>query len=116
MTNQELTDQEKTDELHKNERRSFLGIISGLIAAGITAVLGVTIGRYATAPAFTGADTEKWLDLGPVAEIPDGKLVKRSLTVSRQAGWGEYLAKRSVWIIKAGEKIAVFSGICPHLG
>ena len=116
MTNQEITEHDKIDEPSKSERRSFLGIVSGLIAAGISAVLGVTIGRYATAPAFTGAETEKWIELGPIAEIPDGKLVKRNLMVSRQAGWGEFIAKRSVWIVKEGETLAIFSGVCPHLG
>lgn len=37
------------------ERRSFLGLISGVIVAGISAVLGVTIGRFSIGPAFTAS-------------------------------------------------------------
>ena len=111
-----MIDQDQTTEVRQNDRRSFLGIVSGLIGAGISAVLAVTIGRYATAPAFITSDSEQWMDLGPLGEIPDGKLTKRSLTISRQSGWGEYITKKSVWVVKNGEKISVFSGTCPHLG
>jgi len=98
------------------ERRSFLGILTGLIAAGISAVFGVSIGRFALGPAFSKAGEAAWTEAGALAEIPEGQLVKRSLTVPQVAGWGNFTAERAVWVIRSGEDIKVFSAVCPHLG
>ncbi|MGE0129898.1 MAG: ubiquinol-cytochrome c reductase iron-sulfur subunit [Blastocatellales bacterium] len=98
------------------ERRSFLGLISGLIVAGISAVLGVTIGRYSIGPAFSASSGQDWTELGPLEEFAEGKLVKKSVTVSQDAGWGKFQSQRSVWVVRKGEDVKVFSGVCPHLG
>lgn len=103
-------------EESKTERRSFLGIIAGLIAAGISAVMSVTIGRFAIAPALSASGSQAWTDVGPLADIPDGKPVKRNVIVSQNAGWGEFNSQKLVWVIKNGEKITVFTAVCPHLG
>ena len=101
---------------NNNERRSFLGVLSGLIAAGITAVLGINIGRFAVSPALSAAGAENWSDLGPIADIPEGKPTKRNVVVSQDAGWGKFQAQRAVWVIRNGEKVTVFTAVCPHLG
>lgn len=99
-----------------NERRSFLGVLSGLIAAGISAVLGVNIGRFAVSPALSAAGAENWSDLGPIADIPEGKPVKRNVVVAQDAGWGKFQSQRAIWVIRSGEKVTVFTAVCPHLG
>ncbi|HEU0173040.1 MAG TPA: Rieske 2Fe-2S domain-containing protein [Blastocatellia bacterium] len=98
------------------ERRSFLGVISGLIVAGISAALGVTIGRYSISPAFSTSNEQDWTDLGSLDEFAEGKLVKKNVIVSQDAGWGKFQTQRSVWVVKKGESAKVFSGVCPHLG
>src|SRR5215510_6834168 len=98
------------------ERRSFLGLISGLVVAGISTVLGVTIGRYSISPAFSASNGQDWTDLGSLDEFAEGKLVKKSVIVSQDAGWGKFQTQRSVWIVRKGEGVKVFSGVCPHLG
>lgn len=98
------------------ERRSFLGVLSGLIAAGITAVLGFNIGRFSLGPAFTKASEAVWSDAGQLAEIPEGQLTKRTLSVAQVAGWGSFTAERAVWLVRKGEEVKVFSAVCPHLG
>ena len=98
------------------ERRSFLGLISGLVVAGISTVLGVTIGRYSVSPAFSASNEQDWTDLGSLDEIAEGKLVKKNVIVSQDAGWGKFQTQRSVWVVKKGETVKVFSGVCPHLG
>ena len=98
------------------ERRSFLGVISGLIVAGVSAVLGVTIGRYSISPAFSTSNEQEWTDLGSLDEFAEGKLVKKNVIVSQAAGWGKFQSQRSVWIVRKGESVNVFSGVCPHLG
>lgn len=101
---------------NNNERRSFLGVLSGLIAAGISAVLGVNIGKFAVSPALSASGAENWAELGPVAEIEEGKPVKRNIVVSQDAGWGKFQSQKAVWVIRNGEKITVFTAVCPHLG
>src|SRR5690349_18382472 len=103
-------------EENKSERRSFLGIIAGLIAAGIGTVMSATIGRFAIAPALSTGGVERWADVGPLADIPDGAPVKRNVIVSQNAGWGEFNTQKLVWVVKSGEKITVFTAVCPHLG
>jgi len=98
------------------ERRSFLGLISGLIVAGISTVLGVTIGRYSVSPAFSASNEQDWTELGSLGEFADGKLVKKNVIVSQDAGWGKFQTQRSVWVVRNGDKVNVFSGVCPHLG
>src|SRR5262245_31835622 len=98
------------------ERRSFLGVISGRIVACISAVLGVTIGRFSISPAFSTSNEQEWTDLGSLGEFAEGKLVKKSVIVSQDAGWGKFQSQRSVWIVRNGESVKDFSGVCPHLG
>jgi Rieske Fe-S protein len=98
------------------ERRSFLGLISGLIVAGISAVLGVTIGRFSIGPAFTASNEQGWTELGSLDEFAEGKLAKKNVIVSQDAGWGKFQTQRSVWVVRKGENVKVFSGVCPHLG
>jgi len=98
------------------ERRSFLGLISGLAVAGISTVLGVTIGRYSISPAFSASNEQDWTDLGSLDEFAEGKLVKKNVIFSQDAGWGKFQTQRSVWVVKKGETVKVFSGVCPHLG
>lgn len=99
------------------ERRSFLGIISGLIAAGITAVLGINLGRFTLGPALAPTvSVADWTEAGALADIPDGKLIKRNIIVAQEAGWGKFVADRAVWVVKKGEEVQVFTAVCPHLG
>lgn len=108
-------------EHHENieapQRRSFLGVVSGFIAAGIGAVLTATIGRYALEPALSAAaDDTKWTDIGALTDIAEGKLVKKNVTVAQDAGWGRFESQRSVWVVRKGESVQIFSAVCPHLG
>ncbi len=98
------------------KRRSFLGVVIGLIWSAVTATLGVTIGRYSIAPALSSTGTSEWADVGLLDEIPEGKPVKRSVVVSQNAGWGRFNSQRLVWVTRKGEQITVFSAACPHLG
>src|SRR5262245_49140576 len=101
------------------ERRSFLGIISGLIASGITIALGSIIGRYAIKPSFrtlNQAGQAEWTELGSMDEIQEGRPVRRRISVPQNAGWGNFNNERLVWVIRKGEALTVFSAVCPHLG
>jgi quinol---cytochrome c reductase iron-sulfur subunit, bacillus type len=111
-----MTTEHEHDGAPAPERRSFLGVISGLIVAGVSTVLGVTIGRYSISPAFSTSNEQDWTDLGSLNEFAEGKLVKKNVIVSQDAGWGKFQTQRSVWVVKKGESVKIFSGVCPHLG
>ena len=46
-------------------------------------------------------------------EFAEGKLLKKNVIVSQDAGWGKFQSQRSVWIVRKGESVKVFSGVCP---
>ena len=98
------------------ERRSFLGVIIGGITSGIGAALSLAIGRFTVEPALADSKTEQWVDAGQLADIPEGRPVKRAVTIVQEVGWGRFNEPGSVWVIRNGEVIAVFSAVCPHLG
>ena len=106
----------RADHVDSVERRSFLGLITGLIGAGISGFLGITLGRFGIAPALSAARAPEWIDVAPLEEIPEGKPSNRSVVVSQNAGWGHFSSEQSVWVMKQGERLTVFSSICPHLG
>lgn len=110
------TSQSGAEQPEFSARRSFLGTVIGLIASGIAAVLGVTITRYAVVPALSAASKSEWTDAGLIEDIRNGKPAKRNVVVSRTAGWAQFNAQQLVWVMKQGEKITVFSAVCPHLG
>jgi menaquinol-cytochrome c reductase iron-sulfur subunit len=102
--------------LPEPERRTFLGLAAGLITVSIGGVVTAAIGKYALEPAFNKAAGGDWSDLGPVTAFEEGKLIKKNITIAQDAGWGKFQAERAVWVVRTGEKVSVFSGVCPHLG
>ena len=97
-------------------RRSFLSVLVGLIGTGITAVLAYTIGRFTIAPAFSKAPAANWIEVGKLASLPENQLIRKSILVTQEAGWGRFNATRLLWIMRKGESLTIFSGVCPHLG
>lgn len=45
-----------------------------------------------------------------------GSPVKRSVTVSQDAGWGRFNSQRLVWVVRNGSDVTVCSATSPHLG
>jgi len=108
--------EERTGAEVAQERRSFLGLITSFIGLGIAGFMGISLGRFSIAPALATAPDSDWTVLGPLAEIPEGKPTNHSIRVFQSAGWGRFSAEQSVWVLKQGEHLAVFSSVCPHLG
>lgn len=104
------------EPLDSNERRSFLGLMSGLIGASISGLMGITLGRFSIVPALSASDASEWIEVAPLEELADGKPINRGLAVSQNAGWGRFSSEQSVWVVKKGEQLTVFSAVCPHLG
>jgi menaquinol-cytochrome c reductase iron-sulfur subunit len=97
-------------------RRSFLGLMSALIGASISGLVGITLGRFSIVPALSISSSSEWVDVAPLEDIGEGKPTSRSVMVSQNAGWGRFTSEQSVWVVKRGEQLKVFSSVCPHLG
>lgn len=104
------------DDLVSKERRTLLGVLTGLIGVGISSAIGITLGRFAVTPALAAASPPEWTDVGSIAEIPENTPTKHSVFISQDAGWGRFNSEQSVWVLKKGERLTVFSSTCPHLG
>jgi len=107
---------ERTGAEVVRERRTFLGLITTGLGLSIAAFMGFTLGRFSIAPALSAAPESDWTVLGPLAEIPEGKPTNHIIRVFQSAGWGRFSAEQSVWVLKQGERLAVFSSVCTHLG
>src|SRR5579885_1480463 len=98
------------------ERRSFLGLMICIINTGIAAFMAVTLGRFVAGPKTSTASEPEWLDAGSISDVPDGKPARLNVTVAQDAGWAQFDNQQSVWIVKKGDNVQVFSAVCPHLG
>ncbi|MEO0248478.1 MAG: Rieske 2Fe-2S domain-containing protein [candidate division WOR-3 bacterium] len=104
------------EALVPSARRSFLTTMIGVMAAAITAVMGVVLGGFSLVPAFKKrSDQREWLDLALLEEIPDNQPVKKALVISQDAGWGQFNTQHLVWVLKKGTYVVVYSAVCPHL-
>jgi Rieske Fe-S protein len=97
-------------------RRSFVGLLIGLIWASITGTIGAVAARFVASPTPGTASPANWTDIGTLKDIPDGKPTKRDVVIQQDSGWARFNSLRSVWIVKRDQKTTVFSATCPHLG
>lgn len=97
-------------------RRRFLGYLSGLLSALITAALALPLARFYVGNAFVRRPT-RWLKLGPTADITPGTPRLYRISFPEQDGWRETTARRDVYAASAnGQDFFVLSNICTHLG
>lgn len=97
-------------------RRTFLGWVSGAIAALIGAAVGVPLAGYTILPALKRREPE-WADAGPVASLEPGVPRESELVLSMTDGWRKTTAKKSIWVVKDDRgTVTVYSPICTHLG
>lgn len=99
-------------------RRSFLGVLVGLMGATIVGVLGYLFTRFGGYSAWRNrAEEEEWVPVGPVDDIPIGEPVKQAVIVSQNVGWGRFNTQQLVWVVRHSRKnLVVYSAICPHQG
>jgi quinol---cytochrome c reductase iron-sulfur subunit, bacillus type len=104
-----------TPDFH-NSRRSFVGVLIGVIWATITGAIGVVAARFVAAPTRSAVSSLNWTDIGPLNEIPNATPTKREVVIQQDSGWARFNSLRSVWIVRRGRSATVFSATCPHLG
>ncbi len=96
-------------------RRKFLEILTWLIAAVISIILGIPVIGYFLDPIFRRAITG-WSEAGPIGDIKENEPKKLIFTSMIQEGYFSTSIERSVWVVKLAGELIVYSPICPHLG
>ena len=98
-------------------RRSFLGMLLGIGAAGMGALLSVHLFRYALHPLMSRPTETAWSDLGDAAEFDSLTApVKRTVRIEQRDGWRRVVTEKPVYVVKADGRARVLSTVCPHLG
>jgi menaquinol-cytochrome c reductase iron-sulfur subunit len=99
-------------------RRSYIGWLTGLCTAGVSAVLAVPLIRFSLYPLRAKTTEVKWSDVGPVGDLASLTTpVQRSLTVEQVDGWRKAISEKVVYVTKNPQgQLDVLSAVCPHLG
>jgi len=104
------------DNHPESGRRSFLGVVIGVINTGIAGFLAVTLGRFVSGPKTAASSGPEWMEAGPVADVPNALPTKLNVDIVQDAGWAQINNQQSVWVVKKSDTISVYSAVCPHLG
>jgi quinol---cytochrome c reductase iron-sulfur subunit, bacillus type len=99
-------------------RRSYLGWLVGLCAAGAGAVLAIPLIRFSLYPILAKTTEVKWSDAGPVSDFESLTApVQRSITVEQLDGWRKPISEKVVYITRNPQgQLQALSAVCPHLG
>ena len=99
-----------------SSRRSFFTRLILGAASLIGISLAVPLSVYVASPALKRRE-RRWLDAGPVSDLPVDALTQRDLIMTVSDGYMEAAAVKGVWALRrATNEITVFSPICTHLG
>ncbi|MCA9419568.1 MAG: ubiquinol-cytochrome c reductase iron-sulfur subunit [Nitrospira sp.] len=97
-------------------RRTFLGWVSGGIAAAMGLVVGIPLVGYTILPALKRRQPE-WNDVGNVEALQPGVPKEMACIHSITDGWQKTTTKKSIWVVRNDTgTITAYSPICTHLG
>ena len=97
-------------------RRHFLNRLSlGLIGLAGAAVAVPLVG-YVLSPLLR-PPRQAWIDMGPLADLPQGQTVLRTAVDPGALKWAGQTADWAVWVRRSGDQaFTVFAINCAHLG
>jgi menaquinol-cytochrome c reductase iron-sulfur subunit len=109
---------EKSKEAVFTARRSFVGILVGVGAAAVGALLAVPLVRFALYPLFARTSDTALSDLGPVDSFSNlSAPLQKMISISQRDGWRESVSEKPVYVVKDAQgQLKVLSTVCPHLG
>jgi menaquinol-cytochrome c reductase iron-sulfur subunit len=106
-------------KIHTNSisRRDFIKVMTAAMGAVIGAGIGLPALDFLISPALRKQETEAWMPLGKIEEIPIGISTYFSFIRKRVNGWENTVTSYGVFAVRKDEKnIIVLSNICTHLG
>jgi len=105
----------RTHTLSGSRRSFFTWLI--VAAAGVIGIsLAVPLSGYVVSPALKRRE-RRWVDAGPVSDLPVGEPAQRELVMTIPDGYMEVAAVKGIWALRrATNEVTVYSPICTHLG
>lgn len=98
-------------------RSSFVKVVTAMIGTMISAVIGIPAIGYLISPALRAKQSEAWIILGPLGDIPVGIPKPFNFTRSQVNGWEKTVTSHGVFVVRKDEsQVMVLSNICTHLG
>jgi Rieske Fe-S protein len=97
-----------------NGRRKFLLIFPIGVFGAIAGVMTAAAWRFLR-PMGAAKQEEKWLDVGPVADLKGDKPIIRSVMTERTDGWATTFEEQSIIVVPKQDHQA-YSTVCPHEG
>ncbi len=113
-----------TAEHHKkpggaaSSRRSFLGLLLSVGAAGVGALLSVPLLRFLLHPLVKAKAEVSWKEIGPVEDLASvTSPVKKLVKVEQRDGWRKIVSEKAVYVCRdTNGHLCTLSSVCPHLG
>src|SRR4051812_971089 len=96
-------------------RRRFLSRIVTAIQAAIGGTLGVILGGAIVAPGLVRRE-ENWLPAATLSNLPENEPIPVVLRVTREDGYSQVVDRKTVFLVKAKDKVTAIDSTCTHLG
>ena len=97
-------------------RRRFITVALGGIVAAIAGTLGVPLAGFFALPALRRAE-RRWLEVGPVADFPEGRIVKALAKPLTAQVWPYETPRVALFVLnRGGEQFTLFHIHCTHVG
>src|ERR1700732_826661 len=99
-------------------RRSFLGVLLGLGAVFVGALLSVPLIRFALFPLLRRTTELKSSPVGDISAFSSlTEPVMRRIQIEQVDGWRKAVSEKAVYVTKDSHgQLRVLTSICPHLG
>jgi menaquinol-cytochrome c reductase iron-sulfur subunit len=101
---------------HSISRRGFVAWAVGILGAIITTIIGLPAIGYLIAPALRKTQSDEWVPVSPVEDIPFDEPTLFAFARTRQVGWERSATSYGIYVIRKRDgKWDVFSNVCTHL-
>jgi menaquinol-cytochrome c reductase iron-sulfur subunit len=101
---------------HSISRRGFVAGVVGILGAVIAAIIGLPAIGYLIAPALKKTESDEWVPVSPVEDIPTDEPQLFSFTRTRQVGWERSATSYGIYVVRKGNgEFDAFSNVCTHL-
>jgi menaquinol-cytochrome c reductase iron-sulfur subunit len=103
------------EESNKYGRREFIARLAEIVFSVLALACAIPLVGSAVAPAFKKRK-ERWVDVGPVAEIKPGEPFSVSATYQAADGWLLKTGRDEAYVVTHDKKsYFVLSNVCTHL-
>jgi menaquinol-cytochrome c reductase iron-sulfur subunit len=97
-------------------RRTFVTGVVGLLGGIIAAVVGLPAVAYWLGPSLKKQESDAWVPLGPVENIPVDVPTLFSFTRTKQLGWERSATSYGVYVLRSADgQVQALSNVCTHL-